>query len=67
MSFFCRHDWSMQQTDKMPSAIEQLGMKMESLESLKADMRMFRQKWIYWLRCKKCDKLKKVEVVNTAF
>lgn len=62
---FCRHDWTIQQLDKMPSAVEQL--KIESLESLKADMRMFRQKWIYWLRCTECNRLKKVEVVNTAF
>lgn len=48
----------------MPSAIQQL----PGLSELDChDMRMFRQKWIYWLRCEKCQKLKKIEIINTAF
>lgn len=66
MRLFCRHVWTKTGPDKMPSAMEQMSQGGTTTVD-RGDLRMFRQKWIYWLRCEKCQKLKKIEVINTAF
>jgi hypothetical protein len=60
---FCKHDWDLIRTDRLPSAWEQMG-PVKSFKSQRTSGLLFQVKLVHVFKCKKCGKVKTSEHVN---